>query len=91
MSAAAHKPTNTDLHKYECSAMADPLSFALRSAYGPKVPLSWDLAIMLDTIIVSFDPNRRYRLTMGVHLLFTGFTCDVEYICCTCVLSVLWS
>ena len=73
MTAAAHKPTNTDLHKCECSAMADPLSLALRSAYGPKVPLSWDLAIMLS------DHNRaqshriaRYRLTMRVHLLFTG-------------------
>src|SRR5258705_10285922 len=30
---------------------ADPLSLALRSAYGPKVPLSWDPAIMLSTII----------------------------------------
>jgi hypothetical protein len=52
MSAAAHKPTNTDLHKCERSAMADPLSLALRSAYGPTVALSWDLAIMLHTIIV---------------------------------------
>jgi hypothetical protein len=33
----------------------------LWSAYGPKVPLSWDLAIMLDTIIGSTAPNRRYR------------------------------
>ena len=71
MSAAAHKPTNTDLHIRECSAMADPLSLALRSAYGPKVALSWDLAIMLWTIIGSTGPNRRRRLTMCVHLLFT--------------------
>jgi hypothetical protein len=71
MTTAAHKPTNTDLHIRECSAMADPLSLALRSAYGPKVALSWDLAIMYSTIIGSIGPNRRCRLTKGVHLLFT--------------------
>jgi hypothetical protein len=52
MSAAVTKPTNTELHKCERSAMADPLSLALRSAYGPTVALSWDLTIMLQTIIV---------------------------------------
>jgi hypothetical protein len=71
MSAATHKPTNTDLHECERSAMADPLSLALRSAYGPKVPLSWELTIMLSTIIGSIGPNRRYRLSMHIHQLFT--------------------
>ena len=61
MSAAAHKPTNTDLHKCEGAAMQTPLSLALRSAYGPKAPLSWDPAIMLSTIIGSTAPDRRYR------------------------------
>jgi hypothetical protein len=72
MSAAVDKPTNADLHICEHSAMTDPLSLALRSAYGPKVPLSWDLTIMVVPIIASFALNRRYRLTIGIHLLFTG-------------------
>jgi hypothetical protein len=72
MIAAAHKPTNSDLRRCECSAMADLLSLALRPAYGPKVPLSWDLAIMVCTIIVSGQPDHRYRLTKRVHLLFTA-------------------
>ena len=47
MTAAPHNhPTNSDLHRCECSAMADLLSLVLPPAYGPKVPLSWDLAIM---------------------------------------------
>ena len=47
MTAAPHNhPTNSDLHRCECSAMAVPLSLVWPSAYGPKVPLSWDLAIM---------------------------------------------
>jgi hypothetical protein len=71
MSAAAHKPTSVDLHRRECSAMADPLSLALQSAYGRAVPLSWDLLIMVGTIIASVLLNRRYRLTMHVHQLFT--------------------
>jgi hypothetical protein len=71
MTPAAHKPTNADLHKCECSAMADPLSLALQSAYGPAVPLSWDPSIMLYTIISPTAPNRRYRLTIRVHQLFT--------------------
>ena len=45
-SAAALKATASDLHRCERAAMAVPLSSALRSAYGPKVRLSWDLAIM---------------------------------------------
>jgi hypothetical protein len=51
--------------------MADPLSLALQSAYGRAVPLSWDLLIMVGTIIASVLLNRRYRLTMHVHQLFT--------------------
>jgi hypothetical protein len=31
--------------------MTDPLSSALRSAYGSEVPLSWDLTIMTYAII----------------------------------------
>jgi len=61
----------SDLHKCACLAIADPLPLASWSAYGPKVPLSCDPAIMLDTIISSVGPNRRYLLTMGIHLLFT--------------------
>jgi hypothetical protein len=52
MTAAPHNhPTNSDRHRCECSAMADPLSLVLPPAYVPKVPLSWDLAIMIITII----------------------------------------
>jgi hypothetical protein len=52
MTAAPHNhPTNSDLHRCECSAMADLLSLVLPPAYVPKVPLSWDLAIMIITII----------------------------------------
>ena len=52
MTAAPHNhPTNSDLHRCECSAMADLLSLVWPPAYGPKVPLSWDLAIMATTII----------------------------------------
>ena len=56
MTAAAHKPTNSDLHRCECSAMADPLSLVLPSAYGPKVPLSWERATMCGTIISYAGP-----------------------------------
>ena len=52
MTAAPHNhPTNSGLHRCECSAMADLLSLVLPPAYVPKVPLSWDLAIMIITII----------------------------------------
>ena len=71
MSAATHIATNADLHRCEGSGMADPLSLAVRSAYGSKVPLSWELTIMLGTIIALIARNRRYQLTMFVHLLFT--------------------
>jgi hypothetical protein len=37
--------------------MADPLSLVLPSAYGSKVPLSWDPAIMVETIIGSKAPE----------------------------------
>jgi hypothetical protein len=47
MRAALDKPTNADLHRCERSAMKDSLSSALRSAYGSKLPLSWDLTIMV--------------------------------------------
>jgi hypothetical protein len=52
--------------------MADPLSSALQSAYGPAVPLSWDPPIMVRTIIFSAQLDRRYQLIMLVHQLFTG-------------------
>ena len=62
MTAAPHNhPTNSDRHRCECSAMADLLSLVLPPAYVPKVPLSWDLAIMNGTIIGP-RPNRWYRL-----------------------------
>jgi len=52
MTAAPHNhPTNSDRHRCDCSAMADLLSLVLPPAYVPKVPLSWDLAIMIITII----------------------------------------
>jgi len=73
MSAAAHKPTSADLHRRECSAMADPLSLALQPAYGPEVLLSWDPPIMCDTITFSAVLNRPYQLTMRVHQPFTDF------------------
>ena len=49
---------------------ADPLSLALRSAYGPKVPLSWDPAIMLNTII-GYRTESSIPVTMRIHMLFT--------------------
>jgi hypothetical protein len=58
MTAAAHKPANSDLCRCECSAMAAPLSSVLPPAYGPKVPPSWDLTIMVFTIISLACPNR---------------------------------
>jgi len=37
MTAAPHNhPTNSDLHRCECSAMADLLSLVLPSAYGAQ-------------------------------------------------------
>ena len=51
--------------------MADPLSSRLPSAYGLKIPLSWDLVIMLEDIIPPARPHRLSLLTMRVHLLFT--------------------
>ena len=59
MTAAPHNhPTNSDLHRCECSAMADPLSLVLPPAYVPKVPLSWDLATMCGTMISYAGPDR---------------------------------
>ena len=84
----AHKPTSSDLHRCECSAMADPLSSVLPSAYGPKVPLSWDLAIMLKYHNLPGGPNR-WTADQRVHLPFTRPRCDGEYIYCALVLPVL--
>jgi hypothetical protein len=49
---------------------ADPLSLALQSAYGLKVALSWDPAIMLNTII-GYRTGSSISVTVRVHVLFT--------------------
>jgi hypothetical protein len=89
MVAATHMPINSDVHKCEGSAMADPLSLAFRPAYGSKVQVNWDLSTMLKTIIVTGvrivaicshgRSSSVYRVT----------ACDGEYIYCPHVLSVL--
>jgi hypothetical protein len=89
MTAAPHNhPTNSDLHRCECSAMADLLSLVLPPAYGPKVQLSWDLTIMVKTII---GPPAKSVVPTNhvVHLPLTRPSRDRESIYCAHVLPVL--